>query len=262
MVPTPPSPLTSGPRRRATHAPLPLSDVTAAFTSVFAAVAIALAATYAVVPDLRSWLSGRGGLLDWLTLASLISAATVGVWAVRRSSSESLFPLVTPAIAVWGILDELRYLTGLVGSPSFHLGEVPVRSYDDLAAVVASWASQAGLDWRHGLIVLAAIGTITALALVRSQRWAEGRVLVTEHRVVTFIVLSVATTAATPAIGLFGGGTTAVFAAGLLEMIGATLLVVAGLAAADHRRTVAGWRRRLMPWLAEEGSLSSLGDRV
>jgi hypothetical protein len=83
-------------------------------------------------------------------------------------------------------------------------------------------------------------------------------VLVTEHRVVAYIILSAGVTVAAPLAGFFGTGPDAAFARNLLEMAGATLLVAAGLAAGDHRRTVAGWRRRLWPWLAEEGALAHL----
>jgi hypothetical protein len=138
---------------------------------------------------------------------------------------------------------------------------VPVRSFDDLAAVLGQWADGVG-DWRYGTLILAVLAALTFLAIGRAGGWARNRVLVTEHRVVTFMVLAIAFTVAAVPMGLFGPGDTSRFAGGLSEMIGATLLVVAGLAAADHRRTVAGWRRRLLPWVTEEGPLASLGDRI
>jgi hypothetical protein len=262
VTPTPQSLRPPASRLTATRTPIPVSDITAAFTSVFAALAIALAATYVGVPELRRWLAGTGGLVDWITLVSLIAAVAVGLWSVRRSSSESRFPYVIPAVAAWGILDEIRYFTGLVGSPGADIGGVSVRSFDDFAAVLTVWGSTIGADWRHGLAALAVMIALTLLALRRARGWAHDRVLVTEYRVINFLVLSVAFTVAAPVTGLFGSSTTAQFTGGLFEMVGATLLVVAGLAAADHRRTVAGWRRRLLPWMAEEGPLASLGDRI
>jgi hypothetical protein len=260
VTPSPQSLRPPSSRPTATRTPIPVSDITAAFTSVFAAVAIALAAAYIGVPELRHWLSGTGGLVDWLTLVALGAALVVGLWAVNRSSSDSRFPYVTPAIAAWGLLDEIRYFTGLIGSPSVIIDGTPVRSYDDLAAVLAS--DGIGADWRHGLVIVLALAAITLWVLRRARAWARDRVLITEHRVVTFLVLSIAATVAAPATGLFGAGISVQFVGGLLELTGATLLVVAGLAAGDHRRTVAGWRRRLLPWMAEERPLASLKDRM
>ena len=242
--------------------PIPVADITAAFTSVFAAVAIALASTYAFVPELRRWLAGRGGLVDWMTFVALCAAIVVGLWALRRSSSESRFRYVIPAIAALGVLDETRYGLGVVGSNGTMIEGIAVRSYDDLGLVASSLAEKLGLGSAHGLVALLGLAGLTALAIIRANTWTHDRVLVTEHRVVTFIVLSISVTLAAPVVGLFGASAAVQFAGGMFEMVGATFLVLAGLAAADHRRTVAGWRRRLHPWLAEEGPLASLGDRI
>lgn len=262
MVARTPQSVTPPGRMTATRTPIPVADLTSAFTSVFAAVAIALATAYVLVPDLHNWLAGRGGLVDWLALVSLAGALVVGLWALKRSSSESGFRFVIPAVAAWGLLDEVRYFTSLIGSPSVNVDGVQVRSFDDLQTVLAQWGSGMGADWRHGLLALTVVAALTLAAIGRARGWAHRRVLVTEHRVVTFLVIAIAFTVAAPLVGLFDPGDAAVFTGGLFEMVGATLLVVSGLAAADHRRTIAGWRRRLNPWMAEEGTLTSLGDRI
>jgi len=260
----PPYPLTIAPpsqtRRsvRGGRTPVPVADLTAAFSSVFIALSVALAITYAATPELRGWLGGRNGLVDWITLGALAGAFTVGVWAMRRSPVESSFPLLIPTVAAVGIVDELRYFTGLMGAHGMVIDGVRVRSLDDFGNLFSIWSERLGLDWPHPTVILGLVAGLTMMAVLRTRRWAASRVLVTEHRVVVYIVASIGATIAAPLAGFFGPETAVAFASGLLEMTGATLLVVAGLAAADHRRTVAGWRRRLLPWLADEGPLASL----
>ena len=246
------------PSARGGRTTVPVADVTAAFSSVFAALSIALAVTYAAAPELRRWLGGRYGLVDWITSGALAAALAVGLWAMRRSPVDSRFRLLIPAIAGWGILDELRYFTGILGAHGFVVDGVRIRSLDDFGSLTSIWAERLGMSWLHATIILSLVAGLTLLLVIRTRRWAENRVLVTEHRVVAYILASLGATIAAPLTGFYGPGADVAFACGLLEMTGATFLVVAGLAAGDHRRTVAGWRRRLWPWLTEDGPLSSL----
>jgi hypothetical protein len=62
-------------------------------------------------------------------------------------------------------------------------------------------------------------------------------------------------------IGLLGVGDTVGFASRLAVMTAATLLVVAALAAGDHRRTVAGWRGRIRPWLGDRPAANPSNGR-
>jgi len=248
----------SRPTSRGGRTTIPVADVTAAFSSVFIALSIALAVTYLAAPELRRWLGGRRGLVDWITFGALVAALAVGVWAMRRSPTESRFPLIIPALAAWGILDELRYLTGALGVHGFVIDGVQVRSLDDVGWLFSTWGERVGLTWLLGAVILGLVAGLTAIAVLRTRRWADNRVMVTEHRVVAYILASIGATVAAPLTGFFGSGAGVAFACGLVEMTGATLLVAAGLAAGDHRRTVAGWRRRLWPWLAEEGPLARL----
>lgn len=262
------SPLKSAPPPGAAPArggstPVPVADVTAAFSSVFVALAAALAVAYAGVPELRWWLGGRSGLVEWITFAALASALGVGIWAMRRTPADSRFRLIIPALATWGLLDELRYLGGLMGMQGLSVDGVDVRSLDDVGTLLSQWSGHLGLGWPMGAAAMCTAGGVTLLAVARTRRWSERLVLVTDHRVVGYILVSIGATVAAPLSGLFGAGDGVAFVGGLLEMTGATLLVVAGLAAGDHRRTVAGWRRRLSPWLSEERPMarSHLGRR-
>jgi len=247
---------------RGGRTPVPVADVTAAFSSVFVALSAALAVTYVTAPELRLWLGGRRGLVDWITLVALVAAFGVGIWAMRRSPTDAGFPLVIPIVAAWGVVDELRYFTGAVGLHGLSASGIQIRALDDVGSWLSVVSARLGPTWPYATIVLCAIASATLLAILRTRRWAERLVLVTEPRVVAYLLASVGTTIAAPLAGLYGTGSGVVFASGLLEMTGATLLVVAGLAAGDHRRIVAGWRRRLWPWLNEEGPLASipLGD--
>lgn len=246
------------PPARGGRTPVPVADVTAAFSSVFAALSIALTITYVAAPELRNWLGGRNGLVDWITLGALGGALAVGIWAMRRSPAETRFPLLIPTLAAVGILDELRYFTPLLGVHGLVIDDVPIRCLDDFTTLLSNWSARIGLAWPYAAVLLGMVGLLTVLAALRTRRWTESRVLVTEHRVVAYIFASVGATLAAPLTGMFGSANAVAFASAVLEMTGATLLVVAGLAAGDHRRTVAGWRRRLRPWLADEGPLAGM----
>jgi len=190
--------------------------------------------------------------------AKTIAALAAGIWAMRRSSSDSRFPMIIPALALWGLLDELRYFTGVVGVHGFVIDGVPIRSLDDFGALFSIWGERVGLGPIHAAVILALVAGLTVAMTLRARQWAESRVLITEYRVVVYLFASVGATLAAPLTGFFGVGPAVAFARNLLEMTGATLLVAAGLASADHRRTVAGWRRRLWPWLADETPLAHL----
>lgn len=235
-----------------------MADVTAAFSSVFIALSVALGATYAAVPELRGWLGGRYGLVDLITFGALVAALVVGFWAMRRSTAESRFPRIIPLLASWGILDELRYFTGLVGLSPKGGGAGAIRSLDDVGSVLAAWSGRVGLGWPAPALLLCLLGVGTVAMIAHLRPWSDRLVLVTEYRVICYLLVSMAATIAAPLIGLFGPNSAGTFARSLLELTGATLLAVAGLAAGDHRRTVAGWRRRLWPWLSDEGPLASL----
>ena len=56
-------------------------------------------------------------------------------------------------------------------------------------------------------------------------------------------------------------GVIAWFATNLFALIGGCLLVLAALAAGDHRTTVAGWRRRMWAWLGDESPLATTAPR-
>ncbi len=62
--------------------------------------------------------------------------------------------------------------------------------------------------------------------------------------------------AAIPVLGFFGEGIGAWFTTTIFGFVGAALLVIAGLAAGDHRTVVAGWRRRIGPGIAAESARS------
>ncbi len=234
---------------------MPVADVTSAFTSVSISVVAALAIAYAADPALRRWLSGRHGLVDWITLGALVGALIAGIWAARRSPGDSRFPILIPALAAWGVLDEMRYLAGALGTSGFVVDGVRIRSLDDFGTLFSIWGERVGMTWYHAALIVGLVGALTVVAIARTRRWADTRVLVTEHRVVGFIIASVGLTLIAPLVGFFGASAAAAFAANLVELMGAMFLVVAGLAAGDHRRTVAGWRRRLWPWL-EDGQAS------
>jgi len=248
---------TAPPRRSARATRIPVADVTAAFASVVVALTLALAAAYATAPGVRPWLGSEHGLVSWFTRGAYAGAAIVGVWAARRSPSDSRFRWVIPGVAVWGVLDTAHYGLGLIGVQPIEIGEIRVSSATSLADGLGRWAADLGLGTGLGAagLVIVALGGYWVLR--RASSWAAGRVMVTEPRVVGYLVLSCCCIAATPAVGLLGVGDAVRFASRLADMTGATLLVVAALAAGDHRRTVAGWRGRIRPWLGDRPTSDS-----
>ncbi|MBI5157204.1 MAG: hypothetical protein HZA58_04230 [Acidimicrobiia bacterium] len=236
-------------RRPAASSSIPVADVTAAFASVFAALTLALAGVYATAPAARPWLASELGLVSWFTRGAFAGAIAVGVWAARRSLPGSRFHWLIPTIAAWGLLDTIHYGLPLFGIVGPRLGGVAISSLTALADGCGKWAVDAGLAPGLGVagIVMVVLGGYAVGR--RGRAWAAGRVMVTEGRVVDFLVASCCLLAATPAIGSLGGGEVVAFASRLSAMTGATVLVAAALAAGDHRRTVAGWRNRMRPWL-------------
>ncbi len=246
------TPDSAPPRRHAARATrIPVADVTAAFASVFAALSLAIAAAYASVPALRSWLGSEYGLVAWFTRGAFTGAVIVGVWAARRSPSDSNLRWVIPTVAAWGLLDATHYGLGLIGTHPLEIGGVAVTSTNSLADGLGRWAAELGIGpglAASGLIAIVVLGYSLAR---RARSWASGRVMLTEPRVLDYLALAGCCIVATPIIGLFGVVEAVGFASRLTMMSGATLLVVAALAAGDHRRTVAGWRGRIRPWLDE-----------
>jgi hypothetical protein len=240
---------------------IPVADVTNAFGSGFAAVALALAAAYVVAADVRPWLGARDGLISWTTTAAYAIALVIGVWAARRSTREGNFRLLIPVAATLLLGQQVRWGADAIGLPLPTLSGVEVGSLVDLREVVSLNAERLGLGTPTGLAVLAVILGATAAAAAWARRWADERVLVTEAPVVMWFVASLGCAAAVPAFGIFGDGSGAWFATGVAGLLSSGFLAMAALAAGDHRRTVAGWRRRMWPWIADEGPLSGIpGD--
>ena len=240
-----------GPARSVSASQIPVADVTAAFASAFAAVALALAAAYAAAPAARPWLSSELGLVQWFTRGAYAGAIGLGIWAARRSLPGSRFHWLIPSIGAWGLLDTVHYGLPLFGVAGPRLGGVTVSSLASVADGCGGWAETVGLTPGLGVAALViVVGGAYAVGR-RARSWAAGRVMVTETRVVDYLVLSCAFLAATPAVGLLGTAEVVAFAARLTAMTAAIVLVAAALAAGDHRRTVAGWRGRIRPWLDE-----------
>lgn len=231
--------------RTAASSAVPVADVTAALGSVFAALGVALVATYLSTPAFRPWLSDRNGLVALFTDVAYAGAAVLGLWAAHRAVAESRFRFVIPGIAVWGLVDRARYGLGIFPD------DLPQISFADAGASLGAWAIPLGIG--SGLGAALAVGIVLAgIALHRAlRRWAEGRVMTTEARVVDLLAAAVTVIAGAPVVSLFGDGAGVGFAAQLTRLVGATLLVLAALASGDHRRTVAGWRGRMRPWMTE-----------
>lgn len=224
---------------------LPVADITSAFSSVFAALTVALVAIYLAAPDVRGWLGSTQGLIAWFSGVAFVAAAALGMWAARRAVTDSRFRFVIPGLAVWGLLDQVQY--GLPLLP----GDLDAGSYGRAGAALADWAVPLGIGPGLGAAIVVALALLGLGVHHRTRRWAQGRVMITEARVVDFVVGSGVLLAIAPFIALFGDGDGVGFAVRLCTMTGATALVLAALAAGDHRRTVAGWRGRIRPWIGD-----------
>lgn len=238
-------------RRPAASSSIPVADVTAAFASVFVALTLALAAVYTTAPAARPWLASELGLVSWFTRGAFVGAIAAGIWAARRSLPGSRFHWLIPALGAWGLMDTVQYGLPLFGITGPRLGGVGISSLTALADGCGKWAASAGLAPGLGAAAIVVVLLGGYAVGRRARAWAAGRVMVTEGRVVDFLVGSCCFLAATPAIGSLGGGEVVAFASRLSAMTGATVLVAAALAAGDHRRTVAGWRNRMRPWLED-----------
>ena len=237
---------------------IPVADITLAFTTVFAAALIAIVAAFVFVPEIRPWLAASDGLISWTATATLCLAVAVGIWAYRRSTAESRFRMLIPTVAVVLLLQSIRFAASALHIQLPEFSGLPVGSLLDLRIVTSLNAERLGLGWQVGALILVLIGLVGAWIAAVAWKWARDRVRVTETAVVVYFVSAIAVEAAVPFFGFFGESTTAWFATVMASLVGAGLLVVAGLASGDHRTTVAGWRRRMKPWIGEDSAASAL----
>jgi hypothetical protein len=223
---------------------------------VFAAVLIALVAAFALVPDSRQWLAASDGLISWIATATLTLAVAVGIWAFGRSSPDSRFRRLIPGAAALLLLQSVRFGAAFLDFGLPTVDGVEIGSLVDLRRVTSVTAERFGLGWAAGIFALILVIVATALIARSASRWARDRVRITDTAVVAYFVAALGIEAAIPALGFFGEAAGAWFATTILGLVGAGLLVIAGIASGDHRTIAAGWRRRIGPEIAVEGSRS------
>lgn len=248
----------SRPAPRGGRSAIPVADVMSAFTSVFLAVNIALVAAFAAVPDIREWLASPTGLVAWTAVATLALAVGVGFWAAGRTVTSGRVRFAVPVAAAVLLAQALRLGAGYLGFAFPSLQGVEVASLSDLREAVAAAAIRFSLGPVTALAALFLTAGLTVFAMLRVARWARGRVLVTDPSSVILLTAALGSEAAIPGLGLFGQSPAARFCAVMVALVAAELLVLAGLTAGSHRRTVAGWRRRIWPWLAEDRPLAGI----
>lgn len=232
-----------------TATPVPVADVTAGFASAAAAVTLALSALYTTVPATRGWLGTDHGLVAWFTRSGYLAATALGVWALRRAPAPTRMHRLVVLLAVWGLADSVAYGAALSGTAHLSIGGESVSSLGTLADALGVWAADLALTPYLGITWATLVLLAAAVIAGRARRWAAARVMVAEPRVAGLLVACVACHALTPAIGALGPSDLVSFSARLATLSGSGLLVATALAIADHRRTVAGWRFRLRPWL-------------
>jgi hypothetical protein len=241
---------------------VPVADITLAFTTVFAAALLAIIAAFVFVPEIRPWLAAGDGLIAWTSTATFALSVAVGVWAYQRSTAESRFRLLIPTVAVVAFLQSIRFAASALHIQLPEISGISVGSLLDLRVVTSLNAERLGLGWQTGALILVLIGLVGAWIAAAAWKWARDRVRVTETAVVVYFVSAIAIEISVPVFGFFGESTSAWFATVLASLLGAGLLVVAGLASGDHRTTVAGWRRRMMPWIGEDSGISALPQHL
>ncbi len=229
---------------------IPIGDVTFGFTTVFAAVLLALVAAFAFVPESRHWLAASDGMISWITSATLTLAVAVGLWAFGRSSPDSHFRKLIPSAAAFLLLQSLRFGAALLDFGLPTVDGIEIGSLVDLRRVTSVTTERLGLGWAAGILALILVTVTTALLARSASRWAQDRVRITDTAVVAYFVAALGVEAAIPALGFFGEAAEAWFATMILGFVGAGLLVVAGLASGDHRTIAAGWKRRIAPGIA------------
>lgn len=230
------------------------SDVTAALASVFGALTVAVAAAFWVSPELRPWLIETGGLLDWFSTAALIAALVVGAWSARRSVDATWGRFVVPGVAAWALLESFSYGLKTVGPFSFDIAGVEVSSLADLGRAGGVWATRLDLSTGLGITGLVLIALASWSVMRATAVGARQGLRATETRVIAYLILAGTLLITSVVVSVFGPHLLPTFASRLLWMTGSTAMVLAASAAADHRRTVAGWRSRMQPWLAERRS--------
>jgi hypothetical protein len=235
-----------------------VADVTNAFTTAIASVILALVAAFAFVPDVREWLGSPDGLVTWATSATLVLAVITGWWAAHRSTTEGASRLLLPVSAAVMLGQNLRFGADLFGYPLPTMSGIEVGSLIDLRRVVSLAAERLGLGAMTGGLILLIVVGATAFGILRARRWADNRVLVTESPAAIWLVAALGAAIAVPVLGFFGESAGAWFATAMAGLGSAGLQVVAGMTAGNHRRTVAGWRRRIWPWIAESGPLTGM----
>ena len=234
---------------------LSIAELTSAFRRALGAVLLAIVGAFMAAPRLQAWLADPDGITRWAAIAFFGSSIGLAGWALWRGSASRRAGYLVIALGVVGLGEEVASGASLFGFEPPEIGGVAVRGVHDLFDVVRVIAPGTA-----GRVTLAALAFVVAstIALVVFLHRHRLRSFVVENRAVLLALGSSVLFLSPPAVALFGATTTHRFVAEILGMVGAGLLVTAAMSLHDHRRTVAGWRRRIRPWMVDERPLSDI----
>lgn len=247
---------------RGGSARVPVADIMKAYASVLVAIVIAFVAAFSLVPEVRGWLTVRDGLVAGTAMATALLAVGTGSWAYRRSTAESRLRALIPMAAVVLALQHVRWGADIVGYRLPVVSGIRLGSLMDARDLVSISATHLGMGDGTGTLVVLLVALCTMWAAIAAHRWALDRSRITDGTSLVYVVFAGAMSSLVPVMGFFGDGSLARFGAAMAELMGSGFLVLAGISAGDHRRTVAGWRRRMWAWIDEDRTLAGLPTDV
>lgn len=246
---------------RASSSLPPVAEATRAVTLGLAAVALALAVAYAVLPAQRAWLASSNGLTDLATAVLFSLTAAAGWWAIRRTPDAARWSHLLPLAAVLGFLDEAHYGAGILGFDLPQVGPITVDGASSLLAVAEHVAStRLGLGPWDLAASAALLAALAAFVLARRRRAPRAAAWLIDRPPAVHLAAAATLVTGACALNLIAGSGVLRFTEEWLEFCAAALLCRGVLLILRHGPEAMGWRQRLRPWLDADGPHRVLGS--
>ena len=234
--------------------------ISATLPIIFGAAATGSLLAYIVLPEVREWVASPGGLFDAISAAGFLGALVMSAIALATVGRWSWHWLTIPLVAGLGFLDRSGYGLRLIGEEPPSLGGVPVDTIEGLAGALARLADSIStpafvLALVLGLIPIA--GLVAAAGTLRLRgigHWVRRR----QCAAYAFAAAATLIWGAAAATAL--SGTAGPALARTLAVASATITLAGVKAMPISDPSIAGWSRRIRPWVDGAEPLAAMPD--
>ena len=229
----------------------PVDEIARVWIAFSAGLLVVAVSAYVIVDDLRPWLRETGGVTEGVTATTLLTAAIIGWWALRRTPHRSGPMWLVPALAALAFLDEIRWGVELFGFTPPMIGSEPIAGLADVADLAAGRIEDAGVS---SVVVALAVWFAVAAAgvwLLRGSGHASRRRTLVERPWAIRLIAAGVVTSIASVLDLVAGDHMR-FAEETMEMASAFLMTLAALSLPSTPAPLEKWRHRLGPWWEAE----------